>query len=235
VRARRLAIVLVLVVGLGSQPRFAAGSVPAADPLTFNIGGVRLLMTPSEAHAAMLNDLPPGRRDNIGGPSVLCVDDRIAAIRESDTQAPPARCQSSMGFDNGSKTIVAAFIEDYPEHPGVMRVFAVSYTESGHSGLQAERDAWKAELSSLYGPWRAAGDRSADWGAVLSWNPARYPIGTDSNGTLMASLPGASSELHAEMGNNLFHLVMTDAPFAMERDAAIRAAYRSVIPIPGSH
>jgi hypothetical protein len=37
------------------------------------------------------------------------------------------------------------------------------------------------------------------------------------------------------MGNNLFHLVMTDAPFAMERDAAIRAAYRSVIPIPGSH
>lgn len=135
-------------------------AVPQTNMLTWNVAGLKLGMSPTEAIAVAKSQHLLGAHPDVG--YAPCEGTRIALIRKQKMDAgeaiipeprayfefryhlkPPALClyRAQARADeqmNMREYVVLSFAEDYPSHPADMRLVGISYFARMHSDADAQ-------------------------------------------------------------------------------------------------
>jgi hypothetical protein len=236
----RAVAVMIGVLFLTAVP---TGNAQAANPADFSVAGVRLYMTPPQVLAALT-------ARNVRKIQVI----RTGCYRDVATAITRAKDPGQITIDPHcigairSATTQIAFIEDYPLHPGAMRVYSIEYT-----GTSGDADAFKALLRNRYGAPTWSWDDKESWCAAppgpikemfapifsdpCGVNEMPIQFGPDLNGTIgdigtlntaypaIALEASIDSPLRLELHDKRFAYIRSRA-LLNAQDAAIRRATR---------
>ncbi len=211
----------------------SATAAPARPLDGADIAGVRIGMTLHEARAALAKRFPEG---TFNYRPTRCVAEYVALLRSRFSNEQPGHCFGSMTLFDDLISVEVSLIEDFPAHPGVMRVFGVRYEQDdllSHGGV--EERAFEAAAVARYGPPTKTVEGVRMWGELQPIDdPPTLPT-TGDDGTLRARVVHPPSApfliVRIEPASERFSsgiVGMFDLAFAAPRDAAIRSAFAAV-------
>lgn len=123
----------------------------SVDPATLNLKSIKLGMSPAQVAAAF--DTLVTDQTNVTRPdpsTIQCTQERLDAVRAHDYDQKVRSCISFEQIYGSNYSLRIDFVEDWPKHPGQMRVYNVEYHQLGDQ-TAADRAAFAEAVEKRYG------------------------------------------------------------------------------------
>lgn len=124
----------------------------SVDPATFNLKSIKLGMSPAQVEKAFDELVSDQMNVTRSEPTTQqCTQEHLQSLRAHDFDPPKVQsCVYLEEIQGSSYDLRVDFIEDWPKHPGEMRVYNVEYQQLGNQ-TDADRTAFAEAVEKRYG------------------------------------------------------------------------------------